>query len=99
MLIPTCDPSEFEKFGFKKCKRPPIPGYVNKCYYLCLAIGPCMLFVSPYVYAINKWEPGDARIHKRPNCRYRDTRDALDITYELIKAGMLKADYEPTREK
>ena len=98
MLIPTCDVTEFEKFGFKKCKRLPIVAYnrnyVNECYYLCVVRGSAMIFVSPYVYTLNKWNPDDPRIHKRPNCRYSDTRDALDITYELIKAGMLKADYE-----
>lgn len=98
MLVPTCDVTEFEKFGFKKCKRLPIVAhnrnYVNECYYLCVVSGSVMIFVSPYVYTLNKWNPDDPRIHKRPNCRYRDTRGALDITYELIKAGMLKADYE-----
>ena len=98
MLVPTCDVTEFEKFGFKKCKRPSLlkhdRTYENKCYYLCVSRGVTMIFVSPRVYMLNEWEPDDHRIHSRPNCRYRDTRDALDITYELIKAGMLKADYE-----
>lgn len=97
MLVPTCDVTEFEKFGFKKCKRLPIVAhdrnYVNECYYLCVARGPAMIFVSPYVYTLNKWEPEDPKIHKNPNCRYRDRRDALDITCELIQAGMLRAEY------
>ena len=49
-----------------------------------------MIFVSPEMYAINDWEGTDRRIHARPNCRYKDMRDALDITYELIKADMLE---------
>lgn len=32
----------------------------------------------------------DPRIHARANCRYRDQRTALDITYELIKADLLE---------
>lgn len=94
MLVPTCDVTEFEKFGFKKCRGIPGHKFKNECYYLCVAKGVTMIFVSPYIYSLNKWKSTDPRIHKRPNCRYRDARDALDITYELIKAGMLKADYE-----
>ena len=94
MLVPTCDVTEFEKFGFKKCRRLHRQKYKNKCYYLCVSRGNTMIFVSPHIYSLNEWKSVDPRIHKRPNCRYRDARDALDITYELIKAGMLKADYE-----
>ena len=49
-----------------------------------------MIFVSPMIFSINDWWGEDPRIHKRPNCRYRDQRTALDITYELIKADMLE---------
>lgn len=43
MLIPKVKAKEFEKFGFKKCK-----GEYGKsgCYYLCVARGVKMLFVS-----------------------------------------------------
>lgn len=48
-----------------------------------------MLFVSNVCFAINDWKDYDPRIHKKPNCKYRDNREALDIVYDLIKAGML----------
>lgn len=87
MLRPKVDMTEFEKFGFKKCKN--IDKDLN-CYYLCVSRGMKMIFVSDMVYMINDWTDDDYRIHKRPNCRYRDLRTALDITYELIKADMLE---------
>lgn len=39
---------------------------------------------------VEEWRKDDLRIHDRPNCRYRDHRTAIDILYDLIKAGMLK---------
>ena len=39
---------------------------------------------------VDDWRKDDSRIHKRPNCRYRDNCTAIDILYDLIKAGMLK---------
>nr|DAF80256.1 MAG TPA: hypothetical protein [Bacteriophage sp.] len=89
MLIPTVKAKEFEKFGFKKCK-----GKYGKqgCYYLCVARGCKMLFVSDVYFGINDWGDNDPRIHKDANCRYRDNRTYLDIIYELIKADMLKSD-------
>ena len=48
-----------------------------------------MLFVSNKCFEIIDWKDNDPRIHKKANCKYRDTRDALDIVYDLIKAGML----------
>ena len=88
MLVPCVDMKEFEKFGFKKCR-----GFRNvEGMYLCVSRGVSMIFVSPLVQVINPWTRDDSRIHKRPNCRYRDRRDALDITYQLIKEGMLKYD-------
>ena len=53
-----------------------------------------MLFVSDKVFGINNWKDDDPRIHKIPNCRYRDNRTSLDIIYELIKAGMLKSEFD-----
>lgn len=87
MLKPKVDISEFEKYGFKHCKG--IPKELN-CLYLCVSRGAKMIFVSPVMYAINDWRDYDTRIHARANCRYRDQRDALDITFELIKADMLE---------
>lgn len=87
MLIPKVKTKEFEKFGFKKCR-----GRYGKedCYYLCVARGCKMLFVSPVIFAVNEWKDDDPRIHKNANCRYRDHRTYIDIIYELIKADMLK---------
>ena len=91
MLIPAVKAKEFEKFGFKKCK-----GEYGKqgCYYLCVARGCKMLFVSDVYFDVMDWARGciDPRIHKDANCRYRDRRTYLDIIYELIKADMLKSD-------
>lgn len=87
MLKPKVNIKEFEKYGFRHCKG--IPKEFD-CYYLCVSRGCSMIFVSPYIYAINDWDVKDKRIHKRANCKYRDHRTALDITYELIKADMLE---------
>lgn len=48
------------------------------------------IFVSPKCFMIENWWKHDSRIHARPNCKYRDHRTAIDILYDLIKAGMLK---------
>ena len=90
MLIPTVSAKEFEKFGFKKCV-----GEYGKaeCYYLCVTRGTKMLFVSNSCFDVNNWKDDDPRIHKKPNCRYRDKRTYLDIIYELIKAEMLKSKF------
>lgn len=86
MLKPKVPLKEFEKYGFRRCK-----GFTNTdCYYLCVSRGVQMIFVSPEIYAINSWDKNDPRIHQVPNCRYRDKRDALDITYQLIKDDMLE---------
>lgn len=66
----------------------------SECYYLCVARGCKMLFVSDVCFAVNDWDKNDPRIHKDANCRYRDNRTALDIIYELIKADMLKSEWE-----
>lgn len=91
MLIPTVPVKEFKKFGFKKCV-----GEYGKaeCYYLCVARGTKMLFVSNSCFDVNNWKDDDPRIHKKPNCRYRDKRTYLDIVYELIKADMLKSKFD-----
>lgn len=86
MLKPNCEAKEFEKYGFKRCKGIPKD---SKYYYLCVARGCKMLFVSNVCFDVFDWDNDDPRIHTRPNCRYRDYRDALDIIYDLIKADML----------
>lgn len=88
MLKPkeNIDLSEFERFGFKKCRGE----YGRHGYYLCVSRGCQMIFVSRMIYDINPWSDDDPRIHARANCRYRDQRTALDITYELIKADLLE---------
>lgn len=53
-----------------------------------------MLFVSDSYFGVNDWDKNDPRIHKDANCRYKDNRTALDIIYELIKADMLKSEWE-----
>ena len=90
MLKPTVSVDNFiSEAGFKRCKQP-----YNECAYLCVSHGCQMLFVSKVMFAINPWDDDDPRIHKHPHCRYSDKRDALDITYQLIKAGMLKSAWE-----
>ncbi len=87
MLKPKVNISEFEKYGFKHCKG--IPKELN-CLYLCVSRGAQMIFVSPVLYEIINWNDTDTRIHSKANCKYRDIRTAMDITYELIKADMLE---------
>lgn len=53
-----------------------------------------MLFVSDSYFCVNDWDKNDPRIHKDANCRYKDNRTALDIIYEMIKANMLKSEWE-----
>lgn len=88
MLIPIKNMKEFEKIGFKKCKKP-----YDGCYYLCFAKGVQYIFLSPKMLDINKWKDDDPRIHKRPNCRYRDGRTALEFMCELVKEGYVSLDY------
>lgn len=59
MLVPIVDMKEFEKVGFKKCKKP-----YDCCYYLCFSRGVQYIFLSPVMIDINKWEDTDPRIHK-----------------------------------
>mgnify|MGYP001170233081 CR=1 FL=1 len=92
MLKPIVPVKEFEKFGFKKCRSVPSD---NNCYYLCVARGSKMLFVSPVCFEMLDWADDDPRIHKRANCRYSDPREALDIVYELIQSNMIDSDFSP----
>ncbi|MCI5852286.1 MAG: hypothetical protein MR015_01420 [Clostridiales bacterium] len=91
MLKPKVKASEFVKYGFKRCKGIPQQA---ECYYLCVARGCKMLFVSDVHFDVLDWDENDPRIHKKVNCRYRDRRTALDIIYELIKTDMLKSEWE-----
>ena len=88
MLRPKVDIKEFEKYGFKKCK-----GRYGKidCYYLCVARGIKMIFVSSKILDVIDWEDTDERIHDSPNCKYRDDRTYMDILYDLIKADLLES--------
>ena len=91
MLVPKVKARKFEIFGFKRCKGIPKE---SECYYLCIARECKMLFVSDSYFGVNDWDKNDPRIHKDANCRYRDMRTALDIVYELIKADMLKSEWD-----
>lgn len=90
MLKPSV---QLEKFisdaGFKWCKKP-----YEECVYLCVSRGTKMIFVSRVMLDVNDWDDRDPRIHKRANCKYSDKRDVYDIIYQLIKAGMVKAEWE-----
>ncbi|EGC83411.1 hypothetical protein HMPREF9246_0306 [Anaerococcus hydrogenalis ACS-025-V-Sch4] len=48
-----------------------------------------MIFLSKEMIDIIDWSDSDPRIHKRPNCRYSDTRTALDIVIGLAINGMI----------
>lgn len=88
MLKPNVDIQEFKKYGFKQCREIPKD---TPCLYLCIKKDSTMIFVSECVYIIDKWRHNDPRIHKQANCtRADDNRDAMDITFDLIQAGMLK---------
>lgn len=93
MIIPIVDMKEFEKAGFKKCKKP-----YDECYYLCVAKGVQMIFLSPVMVDVIKWKEDDSRIHKRPNCRYKDCRTALEIVVEMAKNNMITCDYLERRK-
>lgn len=88
MLRPKVDVKEFEKFGFKRCKGK--YGDIG-CYYLCVSRGVKMIFVSKEILDVVDWKDADPRIHKNPNCRYKDYRTYMDIIYELIKADMVES--------
>ena len=89
MLKPTAPAKEFEKYDFKKCRG---DAGKNGCYYLCVASGSKMLFVSDMCFDVQDWEDDDPRIHQKANCKYRDIRTVLDIVYQLIKDNMLESD-------
>lgn len=94
MLVPIVNMKEFEKIGFKKCKKP-----YDRCYYLCFSRGVQYIFLSPVMIDINKWEDTDPRIHKKANCRYGDKRTAQDFMCELILNKMVTCNYLVERSK
>ena len=90
MLKPKVDVEEFEKFGFRKCK-----GCKElDLYYLCVARDSKVIFVSQGMIDIQDWNHNDSRLHRVVNCKYRDYRTSTDLLYQLIKADMLKGDWE-----
>ena len=91
MLKPKKSMEEFEKsFGFKRCKGcSDLP-----IYYLCIARDSKVIFVSPTMIDIQDWERDDPRVHAAANCNFRDKRTSTDILYQLIKADMLKGNWE-----
>ena len=86
MIKPTKPIEEYKKYGFRKCKGS--AGKLN-CYYLCVSRGCEIIFISPAMIDILTWEDDDPRIHKNPNCRYRDTRTAIEILFEMAMNGLL----------
>lgn len=90
MIKPTKPIETYEDYGFKKCK-----GEYGKngCYYLCVARGCKMIFLSKECVSILDWEDKDPRIHTKPNCRYSDQRTALDIVVELAIYGLVSTKY------
>lgn len=63
-------------------------------YYLCMARDSKAIFVSPTMIDIQDWERDDSRVHAVANCSYRSKYTSIDILYQLIKADMLKGDWE-----
>lgn len=61
MLTPKIKAKEFAKYGFKRCKGIPRD---SECYYLCVARGCKMIFVSDICFDIIDWEKDDSRIRK-----------------------------------
>lgn len=90
MIKPTKPIETYKDYGFKKCK-----GEYGKngCYYLCVARGCKMIFLSKECVSILDWEDKDPRIHTKPNCRYSDQRTALDIVVELAIYGLVSTKY------
>ena len=90
MLKPKLNVKEFEKYGFKKCK-----GCKDlDLYYLCIARDSKAVFVRPTMIDIQDWNHNDPRLYNAVNCKYRDYRTSIDLLYQLIKADMLKGDWE-----
>lgn len=87
MIKPTKPIEEYKKYGFRKCK-----GSAGKhnCYYLCVSRGCEIIFISPLMINILPWKTDCPIIHNKPNCRYRDTRTAIEIICEMAMNGLLK---------
>lgn len=52
-----------------------------------------MIFLSQAMIDNIDWSDSDPRIHKRPNCRYSDTRTTLDIVTGLAINGLITTEY------
>lgn len=52
-----------------------------------------MIFISPVMIDILPWKDYDPRIHKNPNCSYKDIRTALDIVCEMVVHGLAMVEY------
>ena len=89
MLKPTKPIETYEEYGFKKCKG---EYRKNNCYYLCVSKGCEMIFLSPFMIEIFPWVKDDPRIHKNPNCRYKDNRTAIEIICEMAIDGLIKVE-------
>ena len=90
MLIPNVPMEKFvSEYGFRRCKDyiPKIGRQANQTYYLCLNDGCTMLFVSPEVFYVNKWDDRDPRLHSRP--AHRKNITATDLVYDMIKRDFL----------
>lgn len=90
MIKPTKPIETYKDYGFKKCKG---EYGENGCYYLCVARGCKMIFLSQACLIILDWEDDDPRIHVRPNCKYKDPRTALEIVVELAINGLISTEY------
>lgn len=89
MLVPLKELKDNpQQYGFKRCKKP----YYN-CYYRCFARGVKMMFLSKYMIDIIDWKDDDPRVHRRPNCLYRDNRTAEDYLCELIQQDLVDTHY------
>ncbi len=75
-----------KQYRFKKCK-----GDYGKSglYYLCVSRGCDVIFLSEVYLGIQRWEDRDPRIHARPNCRYRDQQEAIEILIDMANKQMI----------
>lgn len=91
MLKPKVKAREFERLGFKRCKGIPKE---SECYYLCIARGQKMLFVSDSYFGVNDWNKDDPRIHKKliANTEIAEQPIAFDVE-NIIKQLEKERDY------
>ncbi|WP_050638462.1 hypothetical protein [Candidatus Stoquefichus sp. SB1] len=75
---------QIKKYGFKRCRKP-----YNELFYLCIARGVQVIFIGDGIF-VQHWMNDDPRIHSRPNCKYKDDREVLDVIYDLITDGLIE---------